>query len=39
MAERELSELREKLALVNKNLGCANVNNAAQEATIHQLKG
>lgn len=37
--ERELSDLREKLAIGNRNLESANVNNIAQEATINQLRG
>ncbi|KAK6640483.1 hypothetical protein RUM44_012178 [Polyplax serrata] len=38
VAERELCELREKLAFATKNLGCASVNSAAQEVTISQLR-
>lgn len=39
VAERELSDLREKLALSNRSLGTATGNLALNEATICQIRG
>lgn len=39
VTERELADLREKLAYCNRSLGSATGNIAAHEATICNLKG
>lgn len=39
VTERELSEIKEKLASCNRSLGSASGNIAQQESTICQLRG
>lgn len=39
VTERELNELKEKLALSNRSLGSASGNIAQQEAMICQIRG